>query len=61
MEHHQAEIDLIKILHDLKCPHSAFDTIFNWTAQWNSNNVIFDLSSNYEFNKTRSATLYFIF
>ena len=51
MKHNLAEIDLLKILHDLKCPISAYDTIIGWATRWNSNNVIFDSSSSYKFKK----------
>ena len=51
LKHNLAEIDLLKILHDLKCPISAYDTIIGWATRWNSNNVIFDSSSNYKFKK----------
>ena len=47
LKHNLAEIDLPNILHDLKCPISAYDTIVDWVTRWNSNNVIFDSSSNY--------------
>ena len=32
MKHNLAEIDLLKILHDLKCPISASDTIVGWAT-----------------------------
>ena len=51
MKHNLAEIDLLKILHDLKCPISAYDTIVGWATRWNSNKVIFDSSSSYKFKK----------
>ena len=51
MKHNLAKIDLLKILHDLKYPISAYDTIVGWLTRWNSNNVIFDLSLSYEFKK----------
>ena len=51
MKHNLGEIDLLKILHDLKCPISAYDAIVGWATHWNSNNVIFDSSSNYKFKK----------
>ena len=51
MKHNLAEIDLLKILHDLKCPISAYDTIVGWATRWNSNNVIFDSGSSYKFKK----------
>ena len=51
MKHNLAEIDLLKILHDLKFPISAYDTIIGWATRWNSNNVIFDSSSSYKFKK----------
>ena len=44
MNHNLAEIDLLKILHDLKCPNSAYNTIMSWASRWNSNNVHFDSS-----------------
>ena len=46
MQHNLAEIDLYKILHDLKCPNLAYDTIVGWGKHWNSNS-----SSSYEFKK----------
>ena len=33
MKHNLAEIDLLKILHDLKCPISAYDTIVGWATR----------------------------
>ena len=51
MKHNLAEIVLLKILHDLKCPISAYDTIVGWATCWNSNNVIFDSSSNCKLKK----------
>ena len=41
----------LKILHDLKCPISAYDTIVGWATRWNSNKVISDSSSSYKFKK----------
>ena len=32
MKHNLAKIDLLKILHDLKCPISAYDTIVHWAT-----------------------------
>ena len=46
-----AEIDLLKILHDLKCLISACDTVVGWETRWNSNKVIYDLSSSYKIKK----------
>ena len=51
MKHNLIEVDLLIILHDLKCLISAYDTIVGWATRWNSNNVIFDSSSNYKFIK----------
>ena len=51
MIHNLAKIDLHKILHDLKCPISAHDTIVGWATHWNPNYVIFDSSSSYKFKK----------
>ena len=44
MKHNLTEIDLMKILYDLRCLISAYDTIVGWAAHWNSNNMIFDSS-----------------
>ena len=33
MKHNLAEIDLLKILHDLKCPISAYDIIVGWATR----------------------------
>ena len=49
MNHNLAKIDFLKILHDLNCPISAYDTIMGWATHWDSNKVIFDSSSNYKF------------
>ena len=51
MKHNLAKIDLLKILHDLKCPIAAYDTIVGWATRWNFNKVIFDSSSGYKFKK----------
>ena len=51
MKDNLAKIDLLKILHDLICPISAYDTIVGWATCWNSNNVIYDSSSNCKFKK----------
>ena len=51
MKHNLAEIDLLKIIHDLKCPISAYDIIVGWATRWDSNNVVFDSGSSYKFNK----------
>ena len=56
MNHNLAEIDLLKILHDLKCSNSAYNTIMSWASRWNSNNVHFDSSSSYKF-KNRDQLL----
>ena len=34
MKHNLAEIDLFKILHDLKFPISAYNTIVFWATSW---------------------------
>ena len=51
MKYNLAEIELLKILHDLKCPISAYHTIVGWATHWNSNNVIFHSSLNYKYEK----------
>ena len=50
MKYNLAKIDLLKILHELKCPISAYDTIVGWVTRWNSNKLIFDSSFSYKFN-----------
>ena len=52
MKHNLVEIDLLKILHDLKCPISAYVNIVGWATLWNSNKIIFDSSLNYKFRKS---------
>ena len=34
-----AKTNLLKILHDLKCPFSAYDTILGWTKSWTYNKL----------------------
>ena len=51
MKYNLAEIDLLKILHDLKFAISAYDTILGWVTHWNSKKNIFHLILNYKFKK----------
>ena len=48
-KHNLAEIDLLKILHDLKYPISVYDTIVGWATRWNFNKDIFDSNLSYNF------------
>ena len=41
INHNLNEIELLKIIRDLKRPILAYDTIVGWKKWWNSNNVIF--------------------
>ena len=51
MKHNLADIDLLKMLYNLKCLITAFDNTTSWATRWNSKNIIFDSRSNYKFKK----------
>ena len=51
IKYNLAEIDLLKILHDLQRPISVYDSIMGWATCWSSNKVIFDSSLDYKYKR----------